>query len=334
MAEAKKQYFGEEGYRNWMRDEVEPFLKKCREYGYFHSYDGTAVFYNKYRFRDAGRCVVILHGFCEFAEKYHEFIYYILREGYSVYIPEHRGQGYSDRRISDMEMVYVHDFGEYVEDLRCFMQKIVDPKESRKVLFGHSMGGTIGTLFLERYAGEFEAAVLSSPMFRMRTGKCPAALAEAVAEFYCLTGRAKKYAPGQGGFRETPDFEGSSCLSKERYLYVYEKRLENPKYRTSGASCAWVRAGLAAERRLMKKRNLCRIDVPILLFAAGCDSMVDNRALEKFAKHTKRRKRTKLIFMPESKHEIFHAGEMTRRQYYEQIAAFLTDTEEYNENKT
>ena len=69
--------------------------------GYIESYDSTAIYYRTYRIPQAKAAIVISHGFCEFAEKYKEVIYYFLKNGYSVYVPEHRGHGYSDRIVVD-----------------------------------------------------------------------------------------------------------------------------------------------------------------------------------------------------------------------------------------
>lgn len=322
---------GECGFAAWMKGEVEPFLKKhCRD-GYLQSRDGLSIHYNRYRLEGAEKCVVISHGFCEFAEKYNEMIYYLLQEGYSVYIPEHRGHGYSNRTAGDPEMVHVKNYEEYVADFVRFVESVVIPREAHRVLFAHSMGGAIGILTLEQHPGLFEAAILSSPMCGMQTGKFPHIAAKLLAGFYCLIGKGKTYASvaGQNGFCEEPDFEGSSCVSKGRYRYVFEKRLTDPHYHTYGGSYAWVYAGIRACERLMKKGALAQIDIPILLFAAGHDHMVDNDALERFVERTKK---TELIFLPDAKHEIFHADDKTRKKYYDEIFLFLKGKKEKNDD--
>lgn len=312
-------------FAKWMKEEVEPFLKKCRKYGYFKSYDGTLIFYNIYSLPEAKTCIVISHGFCEFAEKYNEVIYRFLKAGYSVYLPEHRGHGYSDRKTDDMEKVHVWDYEEYVKDFTRFVEKIVSLRETHKVLFAHSMGGAIGALTLEQFPRLFEAAVFSSPMFSMKAGKWPEGIADTVARVYCRLGKGEQYAAGQGGFTEKADFPGSSCLCKERYQYIFEKRMQNMQYRTYGGSYAWVHAGIKATRRLMKKRNLEKIQIPVLLFAAGCDHMVNNGVYPDFVKHTKE---TELVRMPEAKHEIFNAKEAVREIYYRKIFEFLAKERE------
>lgn len=319
----------ESGFSSWMKQEVEPFLKKYCQYGYLLGRDGISIHYKRYKLEHAKKCVVISHGFCEFAEKYNEMIYYLLQMGYSVYLPEHRGHGYSDRTVDDPEMVHVRDYEEYVSDFVRFVENVVMPREKHRVLFAHSMGGAIGVLTLEQYPHLFEAAILSSPMCGMQTGKFPHFAAKLLAGFYCLTRRGERYAAvaGQGGFRKEADFAGSSCVSRERYQYVFEKRLANINYHTCGGSYAWVYAGIRACERLMKKRELAKIDVPVLLFAAGRDHMVDNGAIGRFAERTKK---TRFKLLPDAKHEIYNADDTTRREYYDEIFRFLEEEKEKN----
>ena len=106
MNAAGSLYFADEGYLTWQKNLVEPYLKQCQKYAYFHSYDGAAIFYQQYLAAGADTCIVISHGFSEFAEKYNEVIYYFLQQGCSVYILEHRGHGYSEREVSDDQSIY------------------------------------------------------------------------------------------------------------------------------------------------------------------------------------------------------------------------------------
>mgnify|MGYP000892359094 CR=1 FL=1 len=55
-------------YAVWMAETVEPYLKEHGEKGYLKMEDGMSIAYRRYSLPDAGKCVVISHGFCEFAE--------------------------------------------------------------------------------------------------------------------------------------------------------------------------------------------------------------------------------------------------------------------------
>ena len=47
MNAAGSLYFADEGYLTWQKNLVEPYLKQCQKYAYFHSYDGAAIFYQR-----------------------------------------------------------------------------------------------------------------------------------------------------------------------------------------------------------------------------------------------------------------------------------------------
>ncbi len=66
-------------YAAWMAETVEPYLKEHGEKGYLKMEDGMSIAYRRYSLPDAGKCVVISHGFCEFAEKYNEVAYRFCR---------------------------------------------------------------------------------------------------------------------------------------------------------------------------------------------------------------------------------------------------------------
>ena len=77
---------------------------------------------------------MISHGFCEFIPKYYELIYMMYEAGYSVYMNEHRGHGYSDGKTSDCGMVTINDFNTYVDDLHKFVEEVVRIKEKKETV--------------------------------------------------------------------------------------------------------------------------------------------------------------------------------------------------------
>ena len=316
----KIKYLQETGFREQMKHVVEPYLAQYRRCGRFTSYDGTRIFYCNYVQKQAKGSIVISHGFSEFAEKYHEVIYYFLQAGYSVFLPEHRGHGRSERRLRNMEKVYVDSFAQYVRDLRIFVKKFVRTQQNEMILFAHSMGGAIGALYLERYPDDFKKAVLSSPMIQMKVGGFPYAAAMVIARICKRCGFGKAYAAGQHGFSAQPCFERSSCLSEERHLYAHKKRLKNKRCWTSGAAYSWVCAAEKAAVFVQAEENIRKIKIPVLVFAAGREHMVDTDEICRFAGKLKN---ARMVWFLDAKHEIFNAKERARLQFFEEIFSFL-----------
>ena len=314
----EKVLLGEQDFEKQMKDVVEPFLEKHLEKGFIESFDGTKIHYLFYRTKEANGNVVISHGFCEYAPKYEEMVYYLLLAGYNVCVPEHRGHGFSDRKVANDEMVHIDSYEEYVQDLHEVVTKLVSPRN--RYLLAHSMGGAIAVRYLEEYPEDFERVILTSPMCGMRTGKFPKWIARDISRMMKKLGKGEDFAMGQHGFRDTPTFETSSAMSRARYMFFYNMRLQNMNYRTYGGSFSWVYASLTITKRMMKKKELSKISCPILLFQAGKDHMVDNEAQNRFLELVPQ---CRMIRISESKHEIFNGNETCRQRFYREVFSFL-----------
>ena len=188
----------EDNYSKTMSEEVEPYLNSIKRNGTLSSNrDGHRIYYEIFDVDNEKGSVVILHGFTEFIRKYSEIIFYFNRAGYDVYMIEHYGHGYSERRedvSNELSKVAVDDFNVYTEDVKQFVDEVVLPlsSDNKLVLFGHSMGGGIATRFLEIYPDIFDFAILSSPMIGINMGAVP----QWAAKF--LSGSANLFGAGDG----------------------------------------------------------------------------------------------------------------------------------------
>ncbi|MBR4745535.1 MAG: alpha/beta hydrolase, partial [Clostridia bacterium] len=66
---------------------------------------------------------------------------------------EQRGHGFSQGKGKEPDVVHVDSYREYVEDLKAFMDHVVNPQTEglKHILYAHSMGGAVSALFLEQY---------------------------------------------------------------------------------------------------------------------------------------------------------------------------------------
>ena len=310
--EQEMRFFGEEDFLPKMKSEVHTWLETSVENGTFTAPDGTKRNYYRAVPAEMKAQVVILHGFCEFWGKYHEYAYYLYRAGYGVYFMEQYGHGYSEGKLPEPDIVHVPDYDVYVEDFKAFLDTVVGAKDHgmKRVLLAHSMGGAVATLSLERYQEYFDGALLSSPMLKMKSNLSPAAIF-AFRLYATLLGKKKTLAPSQSRFDGKPIFEESSTLSKARYDYLFDYRLQDPHYQTYGASIGWALASFKANGMLMKKADV--IKIPVDLFTAGRDHLIDPLGYEEFVKRVPQ---TKVHAYEKSKHEIFNADDETRLQYF------------------
>ena len=107
----------EQDYQEQMEHVVEPYLHSKERELWLEREHGKQIYVRCYQAKKARGVVLISHGFTETSEKYKELIYYFLRGGYHVYIPEHCGHGRSYRLVEDPSLVHVDSYKRYVADL-------------------------------------------------------------------------------------------------------------------------------------------------------------------------------------------------------------------------
>ena len=110
----------------------------------FKTTDGLDIFAQWWRPGVGPKAVVVIvHGYAEHSSRYIHVAEHLIRHGYAVYAFDLRGHGRSEGTRA-----FVRSFDDYLADLACFLTR-VNKREPGKPIFllGHSMGGTIVTLF-------------------------------------------------------------------------------------------------------------------------------------------------------------------------------------------
>lgn len=341
--------FDDKGFKEAVDPILRPWLRDHVTGGAFNSFDDTRIQYYRAVNPAAKAVIVMLHGFCEFFGKFHETAYDFWERGYTVYFLEQRGHGASERYVENPDVVDVADFSDYAEDLKCFLDEVVlvqtqsyltraavsgaysggigsvasmSSKKLKLLLYAHSMGGCVGTMFLERYPDYFYAAVLSSPMLKMNMGDTPKWKIDLMMALSRLPGFAEKPLPGMKPIDpENPDFDTSGSLSRARFDYQFDIRIDPATdgiYLMNGGTYRWGRAAWKATAEVRK--DLESIRIPLLICQAGNDIYVDNEGQNELAR---RAKHAKLVRFPDSKHEIYAGDARTLEQYYREVLGFF-----------
>ena len=84
-----------------------------------------------------------------------------------------------------------------------------------------------------------------------------------------------KYVPGQSVFDGVRDEKFGCCTSGERYEYIFRKREKNDRYHMNGATYGWSISAMKATKKLQREAK--KVKIPVLLFQASDDDLVDNR---------------------------------------------------------
>ena len=314
----------DECYSNQMKNMVEPYLDGLKKDGWYEREKGKYLYYESYLQENAVGTMIVSHGFTESVEKYREVIYYFLKEHYNVFLLSHRGHGKSIRETknSDFSLTHVKSFCDYVEDFRGFIEEIAVKEAGTKTpfyIYAHSMGGAIAVKYLQMYPGRISKAVLTAPMLDIRL-EIPTLGAEAISYYMVKTGRGEEYITGQRPFSKTPSFEESSCSSRERYEYYFNKKLACPELQNNAGSYSWLFESLKVIRQIEKEKR--KIQIPVCIFTAEYDNLVSRRGQIDLAE---RIPDSCLVLVEDTKHEIYMAPSKIQKQYWRYIFRFLKE---------
>jgi alpha-beta hydrolase superfamily lysophospholipase len=231
--------------------------------------------------------VVLAHGYGEHIGRYGHVVGALVGHGYAVYALDHRGHGASDGARANVER-----FDYFVTDLDQLVELVRRAHPGLPLfLIGHSMGGLIATLYVQRYAAKVDGLVLSgvalyverriSPLLRL----CSAVLA--------------RVAPG---FPIMPlSREGESVLSSDPAVQVafdadplcYKGPLR-------------VRMGYELVRAMERaRRQLSAIRVPLLIMHGEEDRLVSPEGSRRLYDEAASANKT-LKLWPGCRHEIFN----------------------------
>ncbi|MDR0766865.1 MAG: alpha/beta hydrolase [Methanosarcinales archaeon] len=213
------------------------------------------------------KAVLYVHGFNDyFFQK--EAAYKFNEKGYNFYALDLRRCGRSYQ--SNQKFNQIHDLRTYHEEILEALQIIYLENNQEVILFGHSLGGLVLTLFAKDYTNDdlFDGLILNSPFFNFNTQLTKKTFISAAS----MLG---------SGF---PNFKMDSAYPKEYGISIHKnnhgewdynlewKRMTPPKM-----DLGWVRAVHKGQEEI---REIFQIHQPVLVMCAG-ESLFDLTQREK-----------------------------------------------------
>jgi lysophospholipase len=290
----------EEDYQKNYSNYVKPYYNSG-EFGTFDGVDSIKIAYSKFEVANEKGAIVILHGKSESMIKYAEVIYDLKDLGYSMYLMDHRGMGFSERLLGDdKDKIYVQNFNDYIADVKTFVDTIVKAKPHKKmIVVAHSLGGAIAARYLEQYPDDFNGAVLSSPMLTINAQTYTQLEAYLIAAISTNHGHGTDYIPGGGPYTPETFVEDTDTHSYARYVMERDILNEYPQIRLGDVTYNWVKQ--AMELGWVAQFDARAITVPVLLFQAEDDMVVKPEGQDNLSKHAQD---TTKIFFYGARHEI------------------------------
>ncbi len=256
--------------------------------GWFKTHDGLEIRYGIWK-PETGKArgsVVILAGRGEFLEKYHETVTDLLARNMMVFSLDWRGQGLSSRMTARADLGHVDSFDDYLRDLDLFVREIVRPRMVEpSVMLAHSMGAHLGLRYLAERPGFFQKAVLTSPMIQIHTAGPPAVMISTLVQIAVGLGFGKARIPFtsdrnqyRGNFEDNLLTGSQDRFERNRGLLV-----SNAGLLTDSVSFGWLKAAFDSMAIVNRPEFAGRIQLPVLIVAAGNDKIVSSRAARKLA---------------------------------------------------
>jgi len=269
-----------------------------------------------------GVCV-LLSGQTEFLEKYQEVAGELSARGFTVASFDWRGQGGSDRLVSDPLKAHVADFSDYDADLAVFMDEVVKPLGGKPPLaLAHSMGGHILMRALHDRPGLFTAAVATAPMMKPLTRGYPPSLARALCAFENFTGRHEAWVWGMAARDPLKlTFEDNLVTSdRARHARNTAYLVADKDIRLAGPTWGWLEAAYRSMSRVMTKGYPEAIETPVLIVGAGRDRIVDTSAEREFAT---RLPHGTCLEIENAEHEILMETDAIRARFWTAFDEFV-----------
>ncbi len=295
--------------------------------GQFAGYDGLTLRFARW---DASRIprrgtVCVFTGRGEFIEKYFEVIADLRRRGFAVAIHDWRGQGGSQRQLANRRKGYVRNFAEYDADLVRFMKDVVMPDcPPPYIALAHSMGGNI--LMRNSIVGGtwFDRMVLAAPMLGFADERVgvPQGLARAYAELLGWGPLGAYYVPGGSDMPEEAKPFHATPLTSDLDRYERNRQIveTEPDLALGSPTTAWLRAAYRSCRRISNPEFATRVQVPVLMVAAGQDRVVASRTIEEVADRLKIGAR---VVLSGAQHEILQETDDIRLRFWAAFDAYL-----------
>lgn len=153
--------------------------------------------------------IQILHGMCEFKERYQEFMEFFCAHGFAVVCHDQRGHGDSLREECDLGYFYETKAQAIVQDAAQVTEWIKQRYPDLPItLFGHSMGSMVARCYLQEHDTLVDKAIICGSPAKNPLVNIAIGLTKTIALFrgerhrcktlsYLSTGKGNKQFPGE-----------------------------------------------------------------------------------------------------------------------------------------
>jgi lysophospholipase len=271
---------------------------------------------------DGRGTVCVFTGRGECIEKYFETVRDLRKRGYAVAVMDWRGQGHSSRQLRNPFEGHVENFSEYEIDVAAFVKQVVLPDcPPPHFALAHSMGGAVMLRVAHAGIESFERLVLCAPMIDL-PGLRASLPMRGLTHMLRAAGMGERFIPGGNvDLVKSTDFPGNPLTSDpRRYARNAAIPEADPTLGIAAPSVAWLDAAFAAMAEFRSPEFAGRIRRPVLMIAAGGDTIVSVPAIAAFARKLPAGSHRVIAG---AKHEILQEDDRYRAQLWAAFDTFM-----------
>lgn len=307
-----------------------------REFTLQSKYDNLALSCAEYTAEgvtqtNAKGVVQIVHGMCEYKERYEDFIDYLTQNGYIVFAHDHRGHGGSVTANENLGYFGDKKGEAIVDDAALVTDEIRRLYPGLSVtLFGHSMGSLVVRAYIQKYEEKIDKLIVCGSPSKNSLAGFGLMLNGVISAF-----RGKKYrsrlmanASTGGGDDKFPGEGKNAWLTRDKT--VVEKYNADEKCNFV-FSCNGFSNLLHLVKNAYKKKKYPakHSDLPIFFMAGADDPVIGSEkkwlAAQQFLRDVGYKNVTGKLY-PKMRHEILN--ELGKEEVYADALAFIEKSAE------
>lgn len=280
--------------------------------------------------------IQMVHGMCEYKERYLPFMKFMAKHGYICVIHDNRGHGQSVKSMEDLGYMYEGGAKAMVEDIRQITLLLRERyPELPLTLFGHSMGSLAVRAYVKKYDDLLDGLIVCGSPSRNRAVILGKAIATVQKQIWGSHHRSK--------LLEALSFGGYAAQfprEKRKYAWICTDQLVVREYEDSqlcgftftvdGYRTLFDLMGEAYSRRGWKCANG---SLPVLFLGGAQDPCIGNgRKFAAAMRHLQARgyQNVRGKLYPGLRHEILN--EPCKRKIFQDVALFLRRQETEKES--
>jgi alpha-beta hydrolase superfamily lysophospholipase len=268
--------------------------------GFLNSVDHLRLYWQRYRPPAPRATVAVLHGGGDHSGRYPALTTALVRAGFEVALVDFRGHGQSDGRRWHVDV-----FGDYLADLDAFLHSLrAGGLPGKLFVLGHSQGALVAARWALEHGREVDGFVLSSPYLRLAL---EAPLLKVLAAR--VMGRLVPWLPVATGI-------GPEALTSDPELQTWTAH--DPLYGRA-TTPRWFEESSRAQEEVLRRAG--ELEAPLLVVAAGADTIADVGASRRFVDAARSRDK-KLVVYDGFRHELFN--EVERERPIAEVVAWLS----------